>query len=570
MEEFSRLCCLIVEDVYGGFLARIFQQLSQLGRLSANQLAQRCRLPLRHVKTGMAALIQLRLIYHHTTPDGLSTYQANTYNAYNLVRAGKLMALVERNLGPVAARIMKILNVLGSATAGELESRVFGDEASGFKRKSAPLTNGFSDDRNEPGVDSRSKTYFRAMLRQLADKKYIVAVRDAHFQSLFDARQDVERHLRSLGTLPSGKGKKLQSDIDEKVNAELETRLDATVPTATILQEFETRSSNAETGNTSQDKTVLCINYANLIVSIRNEKIASTAEKLFGNHTAQIARAACLQIDIDSEPLKLQSSNDPSASTHKLNMSRISHDLVDQGTSNSFDESEENGWPVGAHLANGHHVYSTNGTKDLRDVENHLAVLAEGPFSFFFREPKSDSWAIHKKKMDDFLRDRELIRLMGESLSGPALRIIRMLIDKGKADEKTLQEVGLLGAKEVRRCLAQMQMMGFLELQEVPREPQRQPNRTIFLWFYDAERVRKVFLGRLYKAMSRLFQHLQLERGKLSSTLSKIERSDVQGSEPEMLSPAELQVLYQWRQRETWLLAEINRLDDSVAILRDL
>jgi DNA-directed RNA polymerase III subunit RPC3 len=195
--------------------------------------------------------------------------------------------------------------------------------------------------------------------------------------------------------------------------------------------------------------------------------------------------------------------------------------------------------------------------------------MTDSLFDFLHRSP-AGTWSIDTKRLNKFLIERELIRLMGENLEEPALRIIRMLIAKGKLDEKSLQEIGLLGAKELRQCLSHLQSMGFLELQEVPREAQRQPNRTIFLWFYDADRVRKLLLGRLYTTISRIYQRMEVEKRRLASTLDKIERTDVQGSEQEMLSAAELQVLHHWRRTEAWFMTEINRIDKSIAILHDL
>lgn len=232
-------------------------------------------------------------------------------------------------------------------------------------------------------------------------------------------------------------------------------------------------------------------------------------------------------------------------------------------------EDAESDWLVDGCSANGYHT-RTNGTRNDPLTSERLALLAEGMFPFVSPDWISGSWWVDKKDLSNYLRDQELLQLMGERIDDRGLRIIRLLVDKGKLDEKTLQEGGLLSAKELRQCLAQLQMKGFLELQEVPREAQRQPNRTIFLWFYDAERVRKVFLGQLYKAMARFYQRLHLERDKLSSTLSKVERTDVQGSEEEILPAGEYRLLSEWREKEMFFMAELDRLDDSVAMLRDL
>lgn len=136
-------------------------------------------------------------------------------------------------------------------------------------------------------------------------------------------------------------------------------------------------------------------------------------------------------------------------------------------------------------------------------------------------------------------------------------------------DEKRLQEISLLSSKDLRQVLGGMQATGFVDLQEVPRDAQRQPSRTIYLWFYDPDRVCRNLLQDTYKAMSRCLQRIRFERNRLREFLDKTERSDVKGNEERYLSEAELKTLQQWRAKEALLLGEVSRLDDLVAVLRD-
>ncbi|OCT45554.1 DNA-directed RNA polymerase III subunit C3 [Cladophialophora carrionii] len=533
MEEFAKLCCHIVEDYYGSFLAQIFRQLAQLGRLSIQQLAQKCRLPLRQVKVGVGTLIQLRLVYHHTTYEGLSTYQADTTYAYNIMRTGRLVELVEWSLGASAAGIMETLAAMGFATAHELEAEVL--------EKSDP-------------THPMGKSRFQTLLKQLVSSGYIKAVREAHFQSPSDRRQDVERSLRDNGLIPTGTGKKIAADAESRIDSELERRVNSSVSAYDVSQEL-TRSP-------TQDNTTLSVDYSNLIIRIRNDRVAGMAEKVFGKQIAQVARAACSQItDVDPRSLPVRLVENPANAVQRLDAAKLCSGVF-HGKANG------GGRPNGT---NGHHSDQPNGaTGEDRIIEHHLAVLAEGNFTFLLQEPNnSKSWSINKRKFTNFLRDKEIYRLIGESMTEPALRVVRMLADKGKLDERTMLDIGLLNAKELRKCLSALQTMGFLELQEVPKDPQRQPKNTIFLYFHDAERVQKVFLDKLYKTMSRMYERLHLERDKVASTLSKVERLE-DGTEVEILPAAELQELYRWRQKESWFTTEIHRIDESIAILRDI
>lgn len=301
-------------------------------------------------------------------------------------------------------------------------------------------------------------------------------------------------------------------------------------------------------------------------------------DKLFGSVSAKVMEALLCQIrhhpmhsldpsqlDIPDK-LKTIDTNDLYLDLHRSQHQEL-FDELRMGNGRYSPKNPKLNGNSSTHQTNG---VGGDSEMDEQQINKHLAMLAEGPFEFLSFNRISDQWTVSHKKLATFIRDQEIYRLMEEQLDPLAMRIVRMLIENGKLDEKALQEIGLMGAKELRQKLADLQKFGFVELQEVPREPQRQPNRTIFLWFFDAERVRKLLLNELYKTMARFLQRLRLEREKLTSTLTKIERTDVQGSEEEILSSGELQVLQRWRKKEAWLLGEINRLDISVAILRDL
>ncbi|KAK6384947.1 RNA polymerase III subunit C82 [Exophiala oligosperma] len=476
------------------------------------------------------------------------------------MRTGKLAAIAQRHFGTSAAIVVEHLSTLGFATAEELEDTICADKDFKTFEDHGPQTNGSSGNQRTHDLDS-TRSRFRKVLRSLIDEKYIVGVRDAHFQSLFDARRELERHLESRGLLPSSKTKKSQPVVDDKINVDLEQLLDPAISASTILHELQ---SSRQQGA----KTLLCVDYSNVVSSVRNERIASTAGRIFGKTPSHIAKAACAQVELSSSPFKVRPVDDRNDAIQRLDVSLI--DVHLSGLSNgSADLETEQGSSYNSHLVNGHHHSRPNGTRHDPFIDQQLGILAEGPFPFITQDV-GGSWLVNKKELGDLLREEELMRLMGERVDPPALRIVRMLHDKGKLDEKTLQELGLLGAKDLRQCLSQLQVMGFLELQEVPRDPQRQPNRTLFLWFYDAERVRKVLLGKIYKTMARHYQRMHLEREKLASTLSKVERTDVEGNVQDLLPEAELELLYTWQQKEAWFITELNRMDDSVAILRDL
>lgn len=222
---------------------------------------------------------------------------------------------------------------------------------------------------------------------------------------------------------------------------------------------------------------------------------------------------------------------------------------------------------------NGESDEGINGTGGNRtfEIDQHLSLLAQPPFNLTSKRSVSGliTWTVEFRHLARKLRHLELERMIEAKYGDVALRVVRVLHAKGKLDEKRLQEISLLPFKELRQVLSSMQAGGFVDLQEVPRDALRQPSRTIYLWFYDPDRICATVLEDTYKTMSRCLQRLHFERNLLKDFLEKTERSDVKGNEDRYLSDGEKEALQQWKAKEALLLGEVARLDDMIAVMRD-
>lgn len=333
------------------------------------------------------------------------------------------------------------------------------------------------------------------------------------------------------------------------------------------------------------------VNHDKVAAMLRNSRLVHAARKQFGRHASEVYAAVLQQFS--EIPYRWQTRSEPAPEEEGVTDLDLESCYIDlrlllkamnpRESVNDDDDgvlgagSDRREVPVlngSSTLVNGH----VNGNYPseqprpvtLNDIKSSLTALAQGPYSFVAQDPDSPRWIVDFQELSKQLRREEALRLAGSRLNSVALRLIRVLLDKGKLDEKFLQEISLLSAKDLRQCLAKLKTVGFIGLQEVPREPQRQPNRTMFLWFYDADRVRKMLLGDLYKTMSRLFKRLRSERIQVGAVLEKSERTDVKGQEDKLMASGEIDLLNVWRSKEEWLLVELNRLDDSVAVLRDI
>lgn len=206
-------------------------------------------------------------------------------------------------------------------------------------------------------------------------------------------------------------------------------------------------------------------------------------------------------------------------------------------------------------------------------IRQNLLLLAEHPYRFVHHirrmANQPESWSVNFAALSRQLRLIELETIITSRYTTDGLRIIRILQEKGKLDEKAIGNFGLMNSKVLRSYLTTMHESGHLELQEVPRDNNRQPSRTMFLWFFDPERCRQKVLEQTYKTMARCLQRVKVEREAVQTLLDKAARTDVVGKEDEYLGLDERTALEEWREMEGKLLGEVSRLDDLVAVMRD-
>ncbi|KAL4894626.1 DNA-directed RNA polymerase III subunit rpc3 [Aspergillus ambiguus] len=463
-------------------------------------------------------------------------------------------------------------------------------------------------------------------LKTLAAHGYIQRVREAHFQSYADNVLDCERTIKARPDVKQLKGKKLDEAIVDMTVEMLRERLDGDLTHGLVVngiprgakrrrgaggaegpnkkarvdyaavdedeeEEEENEWSDDEMGGDSipmEGGITVRVNYEKLDVALRNRRFLELAEQdCCSPATIHVYDCLLRRIEYktktcrDSPEIPREGEEGKQYSA-PVALTAIADDvdpLVDlAGTIGPMEVSQavnrRGKRPLDEEVNGTTHADGPNGVSDgnrTYDVGQHLALLSEPPYSLTEKKTIANlpSWTVDFRHLARKLRHLELERMIEARYGDVALRVIRVLHDKGKLDEKRLQEISLLPFKDLRQVLASMQAGGFVDLQEVPRDAQRQPSRTIYLWFYDPDRTRASVVEDTYKAMSRCLQRLRFERSRLKEFLEKTERSDVKGNEERYLSEAELTLLEQWRAKEALLLGEVARLDEMVAAMRD-
>jgi DNA-directed RNA polymerase III subunit RPC3 len=207
----------------------------------------------------------------------------------------------------------------------------------------------------------------------------------------------------------------------------------------------------------------------------------------------------------------------------------------------------------------------------LIELKRHLGVLAVHSRKFVTQEGGhgSGDWSVPFRKLIKSLKEAELDKIIYQMFGRLGLRISQILRQKGKLEERGIQGMGLMKIKDVKSKLIEMQLAGFVDVQEIPKGNNRAFQQMIYLWYFDTPRVEQLVLDKIYKAMTRSLQALQAEKGNYLEVLAMAERTDVRGNEEELLSEVALRDLRKIRAFEEKTYVQINRLDELVGVFRD-
>ncbi|KAL9619867.1 MAG: hypothetical protein Q9160_005514 [Pyrenula sp. 1 TL-2023] len=382
-----------------------------------------------------------------------------------------------------------------------------------------------------------------------------------------------------------------------------------TPPTAVFSHAHQASNTLASTPkNPSKGRTFLRPNQEKLAMLLRDDGIRVLAQRTLPKETSDVFAAILSQVEkihyhdarIDAEALAaeicsqtkplqglhdhttakdsmvsgdpLTRSNNRMASSHHHNSGIDSLHSNNAGNSGSQHNSLTPGPTTHNHVDQNdrNHILDFHEEQERSEqIACHLELLAESPCHFVEKRftGNQTQWIVPLESLTKTLRKEATLSLIKARLGSVAARLVQLLMERGKTDERVLQEVALINTKDMRQILGRLKTAGFLELQEVAREASRNPSRVMYFWFFNEERARRFLVEQSFKGMSRCLQRCQIERSKIEPILAKACRSDVRGREDMYMERHELQRLERWKQKEGRFLGELARLDSLVSVL---
>ncbi|KAK6825042.1 hypothetical protein PG987_012536 [Apiospora arundinis] len=604
----AELCVLLIRELYGQLPSRIFEILMSTGRSTVQQLARISSMSLRNVRHGLAVLVQQNLVYHYTDSDTSRTiYEANHYYAYNIVRNGKILDCVHRNYGEDAKRIVHLVMASGHMRVGSIVDTYLknhGKLANNFNG-SADQTNGHEDDHEDdhPFDDVVKEEPQVSGHQVLDDIAHLIAIgileplSPKMLQSPEDIKSEVDKdHMKAY---PSGLRGKQKGEHETRVintvreirnrSQHLKMQLEPTylygsgAKRRKLANGDRTNGFSAANDNDAiEDSILLRVNYEKCLVELRNQRLCQFVDDQIGYTTAQ---PSADQINVTSAEKveRLPPSGEGDGDDYGVDAQASVEESDNDGEE---DMEMTNGYLNGNHGGDDGAAAGQNGTKDtkvtfadkgptkaerMNRMRQHLLILAESGIHFVRHSGTRDQgeWTVDFEVLFRQLRFLELDTIIEDTFGREGLRLIKILRAKGKIDDKTLPTMALMQKGDVHMKMVEMELAGFLDVQEVPRDNNRVAARTLFLWFFDEHRTLTRTLDNTYKAMVRHLQRLEVEAQKKKNILSLVERSDVQGMEEEKLSGDAFNEYQSFLDIQSRLLGQVSKLDDLVSVLRD-
>ncbi|KAH9180362.1 hypothetical protein EDB89DRAFT_1918813 [Lactarius sanguifluus] len=524
----ANVCAQIIHSHFGQFTSIVVSTLLSRGRLPFPQLVRYSNLKPRTVRAAILVLIQHNILWHATSEDGGEVFEVNTNECLARLRFGRYVWLAEQCFGTLGASIVQLILDHGKLRPPDIMSRM-APQGSKESTACAQALHGLvtSSYLKPSTILSHISPQDKQILYETEEKAKI-----AGFPTAKELRQAREVAIDRL---------KREEEEAEKVGLKSKGHVSSR-PSKRIKVSDE---------NAVDDDVYFRVNYAKFNTHIRNKLIEAAARERFNDGAASVLKAT-LKATESKQKTITDIRSDP---TTVANISmQLEHDHA---------------------LASGL-VLNTRKPKNIALVKAYLNMLAfvdnptpTGRASSFVSLNGSKVY-VEFGIIASRLRRRVLEAVTRERHGDEGVRILRLLIDSGKVDEKQISKLTMIAPKDVRPLLSAMSAESLISIQEVPKSADRNPTRMFFLWYVDLPKACSVLLGNLYKTVYNINVRKQAEteeRG-IKAVSEKRERSDVSQNEG-LLTRNERETLREWESRIEKLTVLEARVEEVVFILND-
>ncbi|TFK67900.1 hypothetical protein BDN72DRAFT_842495 [Pluteus cervinus] len=528
----ARLCTRIIYSHFGSLASQVSSVLLARGRLSLSQLVRYTSLRPRVIRASLLGLIQHNLIWHSQGEhEDEEIVELNVEECLLRLRFGHFVWLAEKLLGPQAAEIIQIVLDHGKLQPPEILSKIVSSNSEAYILYVQALLQLVVTAHLKPSTTLCHLSPQDKLIKYEAEEKAKIpglpsakALREA--KEAAEARVKLEEHeLTKVGLKQAAMGKR------------------------TI---HRSQKRQAEEVDEVDDAVFFRVNPEKFNIHIRNALIEKASTERYNEGAARVLRAV-LSV---TQPRQLKLSD---VRSDPISVASVVMQLADE-------EGAATGLIFGSKK-----VPQTTWIKEylgiLSSSDNPTPAGKEASFVTFGSSKVQVEFEVIGRR----LRRRILESVTRERYGKEGLRVLRLLLDAGKLDEKQISKAVMMAPKDVRPLLAAMTADFLVSTQEIAKSSDRNPARTFYLWYVDSKKAYSIILGQFYKTLYNICMRMQSEeeQGDVRAVLEKTERSDVRQDES-LLTRLERDILAEWRLKQEKLIIMQLRVDEAVFVLRDL
>lgn len=493
----------IILDHFGPIVEKVCTALISKGRLLISQIINITNLTRRQVEESLFILIQQNIVKYAEKPRTQVNYYSVDINEVLMrIHFPLFILTIKEIFGAEGEEIAKLLLLHGRLSLTTLLSYI--------------------EDK-----DSIKNTFC-----SMVATGFIIAVRPEDSVSMIDkllAEEDIE--VSKLGaSLKANDVSRIRVSLAVRAETEYDNNV-ATGMKRKALNNYDDYPSKSvyNSVNDIDENIISRLNYNKLLVHCRNESVIGLVRERLTPSAADLMREILKIYTEEFNDCKRNSVAGPFSSA------QLSYKISDIKLKIDYSKGGGSKNPIVDYLE----TYRLDSVKFLtKDIERG-----------------NGDYYINFKEINNFMKIDLIGNTIKEKYGSNSMRLWKILLDKGKFDEKQIAKVALVSHLEARKCLFELLNAGYTYLQEIPKTVDRNTMRSTFLWYTDISKAEEQLVSECYKVLVNLKKRRKIEIEKLSKLIEKSERDDVK-KDNSLLSEAEIYALEE-------LKKILNRIDIS-------
>lgn len=190
-----------------------------------------------------------------------------------------------------------------------------------------------------------------------------------------------------------------------------------------------------------------------------------------------------------------------------------------------------------------HQFLKRETTSSPQELDSYLSLVSDDALGLVRRtDERGGMYSVNIERALRLLAENVLASIVQDRFGAKSCRIFRLLLQKKYLEQKQIEELAMITARDAKEMTYKMFEEKFVLAQELPRTPDYAPSRMIYLFHVDIPQLSRQVLEWCYKAMSNMMlrrMHVTEEQKRL---LDKKQRVDLILStmRPENSSPEQI------------------------------